>query len=58
MNKEFKKKPTPPEKFTPLLSIVVTCPKCGLNIELWNDEDETVCKFCGYAVFKHEKTIN
>ena len=36
----------------------ITCPKCGEEIELWSDEDETVCFFCGHKVFKKEMTIH
>lgn len=36
----------------------VTCPGCGGEVELWTDEDETACFFCGYKVFKKEKIVH
>ncbi|GAB4484153.1 MAG: hypothetical protein OHK006_07640 [Thermodesulfovibrionales bacterium] len=36
----------------------VTCPECGGEVELWTDEDETACFFCGYKVFKKEKIVH
>jgi hypothetical protein len=28
----------------------VTCPHCGLEIEIWSDETEASCKLCGFLV--------
>lgn len=25
------------------------CPKCGADIEVWSDEDETNCRNCDYV---------
>jgi hypothetical protein len=27
----------------------ITCRKCGKEIEIWSDESEVKCKFCGQA---------
>ncbi len=40
------------------IPIEITCPRCGFDIELWADENETVCKLCGYTPFSHERIIN
>jgi hypothetical protein len=36
----------------------ITCPKCGEEIELWSDDEETICLFCRHKVFKRETTIH
>jgi len=36
----------------------ITCTKCGDEIEIWTDEDETVCPSCLHKVFKKESTIH
>jgi ribosomal protein S27AE len=36
----------------------VTCPHCGFEIEIWSDEDKTMCGVCGYGVFSHEDITN
>ncbi len=36
----------------------LTCPRCGSEIDLWNDEGETMCRLCGFLVFEHERVIN
>lgn len=36
----------------------ITCPRCGGEVELWTDEDETSCIFCGQGIFKKEKIIH
>jgi rRNA maturation endonuclease Nob1 len=36
----------------------ITCPKCGDEIEIWTDEDETACASCGHKVFKKESTVH
>jgi len=28
------------------------CPKCGSDVELWSDEEETLCPTCGMIVSK------
>jgi len=35
--------------------VAVTCPQCGHEIELWSDEEETLCRICRYTVFRHER---
>jgi len=36
----------------------IACVKCGNEVEIWTDEDETVCQSCGHKVFKKETTIH
>ncbi|MCL4476675.1 MAG: hypothetical protein M1508_10685 [Nitrospirae bacterium] len=54
---EFKEKSACAEKYSPFPEFI-TCPKCREEIELWTDEEETVCFFCGYKVFKNERLTN
>jgi len=28
----------------------IECPKCGEDLELWSDEEETACASCGTVV--------
>ena len=44
-------------KYTPVPEFI-TCPKCGEEVELWSDEGETVCLFCGHKMFRKESTIH
>lgn len=54
---QFKDKPA--SSFTSMtLSAEVICPRCGFDIELWSDNVETACDFCGFHIFNHEKTVN
>jgi rRNA maturation endonuclease Nob1 len=36
----------------------ITCTKCGDELELWTDEDETICQSCGHKVFRKEAIIH
>jgi primosomal protein N' len=36
----------------------ITCPACGLEMDLWFDEEETRCFFCGYRFFRRESTVH
>ena len=36
----------------------LTCIKCGDEIELWTDEEETLCQSCGHKVFRKEAIIH
>ncbi|UCG79385.1 MAG: hypothetical protein JSV21_06065 [Nitrospirota bacterium] len=36
----------------------VTCPECGVGVEIWSDENETSCALCGYSVYRHERYVN
>jgi primosomal protein N' len=36
----------------------ITCPTCGLEMELWSAEEETRCVFCGYRFFRRELTVH
>lgn len=44
-------------KITPAPEFLI-CPKCGGEIDLWSDEYETVCFFCGHKAFKKENIIH
>ena len=41
-----------------VLDLITTCPKCGGEVGLWSEESETLCIFCQYRVFEHERTIH
>jgi len=56
-NYKLKEKSPCSIKNTPLPEFV-TCPECGGEIELWSDEYETVCLFCGHKAFKKENIIH
>ncbi len=36
----------------------IACTKCGDEVELWTDEEETVCSSCGHKVFKRGSTTH
>jgi len=36
----------------------LTCPRCGEEVELWTDEDETLCPLCLYRLFRKECIIH
>lgn len=36
----------------------LTCPYCGEDIEIWTDEEETKCLFCGFHLFRKEAVIH
>lgn len=37
---------------------IAVCPKCGGEIALWSEEQETVCIFCDHKVFEREGTLH
>ncbi|HUJ18706.1 MAG TPA: hypothetical protein VL197_12020 [Nitrospirota bacterium] len=39
-----------------LRGLITTCPRCGGEVELWSQEDETVCVFCNHKVFERQTT--
>ncbi len=41
-----------------LPELMTTCPRCGGEIELWSQEEETVCIFCEYKIFERENTMH
>ncbi len=53
----FKEKSPCSVKYAPVPEFI-TCPKCGEDVELWTDEEETHCIFCGYRVFRSERIVN
>jgi len=36
----------------------IACIKCGNEVKIWTDEDETICQACGHKVFKKEIIIH
>lgn len=44
-------------KQSPLLE-VITCPRCGFDMELWTDEHDTRCMNCGHRFFRKESTVH
>ncbi len=46
---EFKETPACADKNTAFPTEDV-CPKCGADIEIWSDEDETTCRSCDYVI--------
>jgi len=34
------------------------CLRCGDEVEIWTDEEETHCPSCGNRIFKKESTIH
>jgi rRNA maturation endonuclease Nob1 len=36
----------------------IACVKCGHEIEIWTDENETICHACGHKVFKKEAIVH
>jgi DNA-directed RNA polymerase subunit RPC12/RpoP len=35
---------------------ITECPKCGGEVGLWSEDQETVCIFCDHKVFEREGT--
>lgn len=52
------KRKSPCSTSTSAVPECITCIKCGHEIEIWTDEDETACRSCGYKVFKKETLIH
>ncbi len=46
----LKEKPTCSVTMT-TIPIEITCPYCGMEIEIWSDESEIECKLCGNIVY-------
>jgi DNA-directed RNA polymerase subunit RPC12/RpoP len=38
--------------------IITTCPKCGGELGIWSEDNETLCIFCDHKVFEKENTIH
>jgi len=36
----------------------ISCVKCGEDVEIWTDEDETTCPSCMSKVFKKEAIVH
>lgn len=56
---EFKQKGTSPcsSKKMPLPEFI-SCVKCGEEVEIWTDEDETHCPVCMSKIFKKQSTVH
>lgn len=52
----FKEKSLCSVKYSPAPEFI-TCPRCGVDVELWTDEEETQCIFCGYRIFRSERIL-
>jgi len=37
---------------------VVTCPRCGEDIEIWNEGSEAVCGYCNFRLFRKERLVH
>ena len=37
---------------------VVTCPRCGEDVEIWNEYAEAACEYCDYRVFRKERIVH
>ncbi len=40
------------------LSETMTCPRCGYEIDIWTDEEETTCFICGFKLFRKESVVH
>ena len=49
---------TPHGIFDMPLGNFITCPICGFEIEVWTEEEETICFICGFKLFKKETIIH
>jgi DNA-directed RNA polymerase subunit RPC12/RpoP len=49
---------TPGLKIITVRDIITTCPKCGGEVGIWSEDNETVCIFCDHKVFEKENTIH
>jgi predicted RNA-binding Zn-ribbon protein involved in translation (DUF1610 family) len=36
----------------------IACTRCGAEVELWTDEEETACPSCRQKIFKKESIIH
>jgi len=45
-------------KIDAITDIITTCPKCGGELGIWSEENETLCIFCDHKVFEKENTIH
>lgn len=41
-----------------LPELMTTCPHCGGEVEMWSEEEETVCVFCSQKIFVRETTTH
>ena len=38
--------------------LIAVCPKCGGEIALWSEDQETVCIFCNHKLYEREGTLH
>lgn len=50
------KKNTTTAEFILAPELITNCPKCGGEVGLWSEKNETICIFCNHRVFDREKT--
>jgi DNA-directed RNA polymerase subunit RPC12/RpoP len=36
--------------------LIMRCPKCGGEVGLWSEDEETTCTFCNHRIFERETT--
>ncbi len=50
--KQKKRQKRPPRHLVevPVLQRTVECPSCGGEIEVWADDDKSLCTWCGYQI--------
>jgi len=46
------------KKIVAITDIITTCPKCGGELGIWSEANETLCIFCDHKVFDSENTIH
>lgn len=51
---EFQTKPACSEKYD-LFPVTIKCKQCGLDVEMWADEDEALCGRCGEKIKREPK---
>ena len=39
----------------PVLMTVVTCPRCGVGVEVWTDREDTSCGHCEHPLFRKQR---
>ena len=42
----------------PLILTLVTCPGCGLEVDIWSADEETRCLACDQRIFKKQRAAH
>jgi hypothetical protein len=45
-------------KIISMQDIITTCPKCGGELGIWSEDNETLCIFCDLKVFEKENILH